>query len=161
MPGELTFRQRLSGFDGAPRGAPDALVALVALAFAIGFLLHPGGAEPAPRVPPARSRASWRRRPEPPRARRWACAARLSAGVSRPARRPARKHAAKRKPAPAVAEPVATAEAGPEATAAPVVATPAPATLAPVAAAPAPAAPKPQPKPSPPRSGPETFDSSG
>ena len=157
MPARLSFRQRLTGYDGRPTGeAKVALGALVAVAFAVGFLLHPGGAEPAPQVAASSLDGEVAGATGTPEAKRLALrtAASLPA-LRRPARRPSRRRSRPKNPAPA-ATPVVTPAPTPEEST-PVVDTPPPAAAAP---APTAAPPAPAPVAPDPPSG-DIFDSSG
>lgn len=156
----LNFRQRLTGYDGrATRQAKLALGALVAVAFAVGFLLHPGGAEPAPKVASSSLDGEVAGATGTPEAQTLALRAAASLpALRRPAKRPSRKRSKpKRNPAPAVT-PVVTPAPTPEDTTTSIVEAPEPA-----AAAPAPTAAPPAPTAAPPSNTPsgDIFDSSG
>lgn len=160
MPRHLSFRQRLTGYDGRATGqAKLALGALVAVAFATGFLLHPGGAKPAAQVAASSLDGEVAGASGTPEAQKLGLRAAASLpALSGPATRPSRRRAKpkpKPKPNPAtVATPVVSPAATPEDTSAPAVDTPPPA-----AAAPVPTAVPPAPQPDPPSG--EIFDSSG
>jgi len=157
MPQRLSFRQRLTGYDGRPTAqAKLALGALVAVAFATGFLLHPGSEEPAPQVAASNLDGEVAGATGTPEAQRLGLRAAASLpALRRPARRPSRRRSRPKAPVP-VTTPVATPTPTPEASE-PVVDTPPPAAAAPAPTAAPPAAPPTAPDPP---SG-EIFDSTG